>query len=125
MAQYASWGGFNGFPVTNPLSQLDVAITSNWDFPEFMTFANGLLPNDRTHQVKAFGFYEFNSEWSLGANLLVQSGRPKVCRGVDLVSEHGENPNLPIGAEWDGPGYGAAYMFCNGAPAPREIIDFH
>ncbi|MDP3785648.1 MAG: TonB-dependent receptor [Undibacterium sp.] len=102
--------------------QSDVAITSNWDFPEFMTFANGHLPNDRTHQLKAFGFYEFNPEWSLGANMLIQSGRPKVCRGVDLISEHGENPNYPIGVEWGGPGYGTAYMFCNGVPAPRGSL---
>nr|WP_314861685.1 TonB-dependent receptor [uncultured Undibacterium sp.] len=102
--------------------QLDVAVTANWDFPEFMTFANGVLPNDRTHQVKAFGFYELNSEWNIAANLLLQSGRPKTCRGTDLVSEHGENPNYPIGAVWGGPGYGSAYSFCDGKPAPRGSL---
>lgn len=102
--------------------QSDVATTANWDFPEFMTFTNGVLPNDRTHAIKAFGFYELSKEWNLGANILVQSGRPKTCQGTDLTSEEGANPNFPIGADWGGPGYGAAYMFCGGKPAPRGSL---
>ncbi|TXI92744.1 MAG: hypothetical protein E6Q34_06135 [Burkholderiaceae bacterium] len=87
-----------------------------------MTFSNGVLPNDRTHQLKAFGFYEFNSELSLGANLLVQSGRTKICQGTDVKSDNGENTAFPFQAEWGGPGYGAAYMFCNGKPVPRGSL---
>ena len=102
--------------------QSDIATTANWDFPEFMTFANGLLPNDRTHSIKAFGFYEISKEWNLGANILVQSGRPKTCQGTDLDSENGVNPAFPIGAAWGGPGYGPSYMFCGGKPAPRGSL---
>lgn len=102
--------------------QSDIATTANWDFPEFMTFTNGVLPNDRTHQLKAFGFYEFTSEWSLGASVLMQSGRPKTCQGTDVKSDNGNNPAFPLQAEWGGPGYGASYMFCNGKPAPRGSL---
>ncbi len=100
--------------------QSDIAVTANWDFPEFMTFTNGVLPNDRTHAIKAFGFYEFNKELSMGANFLVQSGRPKTCSGTDLDAEEGLKN--PLGAEWGGPGYGNAYMWCNGKPAPRGSL---
>lgn len=34
------------------------------------------------HSLKLFGNYEFSDEWSAGANLLVQSGRPVSCIGV-------------------------------------------
>ncbi|MFZ6799038.1 TonB-dependent receptor [Undibacterium sp. Di24W] len=100
--------------------QQDVSTTANWDFPEFMAFTRGVLPNDRTHAIKAFGFYEFDKEWSLGANLLIQSGRPKTCQGTDLDAEAGlKNVNGP---EWGTGGYGAAYMWCNGKPAPRGSL---
>jgi len=42
---------------------------------------NGLLPNDRTHQIKAFAFYNVAPEWTVGGNLLVASGRPLSCFG--------------------------------------------
>nr|WP_314858689.1 hypothetical protein [uncultured Undibacterium sp.] len=95
-------------------------MTANWDFPEFMAFTSGVLPNDRTHAIKAFGFYEFSNELSMGANLLVQSGRPKTCQGTDEDAEAGlKNPN---GAEYGGPGYGNVYMWCAGKPAPRGSL---
>jgi hypothetical protein len=43
--------------------QADVGISASFDFPEFMSNANGVLPNDRTHVVKAFGFLELSAEW--------------------------------------------------------------
>lgn len=100
--------------------QSDVAVTANWDFPEFMSFTRGVLPNDRTHAIKAFGFYEFNKEWSLGLNALLQSGRPKTCQGTDLDAEAGLKN--PLGADWGGPGYGNVYMWCDGKPAPRGTL---
>jgi hypothetical protein len=72
--------------------QADVAATMTWDYAELMRNANGLLPNDRTHQIKAFGFYEVTPEWTIGANLNVQSGRPKGCLGA--------NPNSHAAADW-------------------------
>lgn len=100
--------------------QLDVATTANWDFPEFMAGTNGLLPNDRTHQLKAYGFYAITPEWSVGANALVQSGRPKACLGTDEAAENGDKNQY--GAAYGGPGYGNVYMYCAGKLTPRGTI---
>ncbi len=87
-------------------AQTDVAATSTWDTPELMLNAYGLLPNDRKHQVKAFGYYEVNPEWSIGGNFLAASGRPRSCFGnyTDLNG---------------GPNYGSVYFYCGNEAAPR------
>lgn len=87
-------------------AQTDVAATSTWDNPELMVNSYGLLPNDRTHQVKAFGFYDLTPEFTLGANFLAASGRPRSCFGW--------NPNVPPEAD-----YGSVFFYCNGKDAPR------
>ncbi|MCC7641681.1 MULTISPECIES: TonB-dependent receptor [unclassified Janthinobacterium] len=88
-------------------AQTDVAATSTWDTPELMYGADGLLPNDREHQIKAFGYYELNPEWSVGGNALLASGRPRSCFGnKDDLAE-------------DAPNYGSVYFFCDGKNAPR------
>ena len=91
------------------VAQTDVAATQTWDHPELMENAYGLLPNDRTHQIKAFGFYEVTPEWQVGANLLMASGRPKNCIGY-------YSGTSPTQHDVD---YGASYRYCNGKPAPR------
>jgi hypothetical protein len=47
-----------------------------------MIGAYGYTPNDRRHSLKLFGNWDITDQWSLGANLLVQSGRPISCIGV-------------------------------------------
>lgn len=87
-------------------AQTDVAATSTWDNPELMVNAYGLLPNHREHQVKAFGFYDVTPEWTVGANFLAASGRPRNCFGW--------NPDVAPEAD-----YGSVFFYCNGKPAPR------
>lgn len=99
--------------------QTDVGTSAAWDFPEFAPGSDGLLPNDRKHQLKLFGFYQLTPEWSVGGNALIQSGRPKLCLGTNVESDSGENPAYPSGIEQGGPGYGAEYYWCGGKPAPR------
>jgi hypothetical protein len=82
-------------------AQTDVAATSTWDNYPLMIGANGLLPNDRKHQIKAFGFYEFTNEWAVGGNLLIASGRPRSC--------FGNRPDIP--EEIDD--YGSVYFYCD------------
>ena len=96
------------------IGQTDVSATETWDFPQLMEHAYGPLPNDRTHQIHAFGYYQFTPELTLGANLTAQSGRPKNCFG----NYGGTNP--------DGdPGYGSAFFYCSfdggktSVPTPR------
>ncbi|QJD91740.1 TonB-dependent receptor plug domain-containing protein [Duganella dendranthematis] len=91
--------------------QADVSTTAVFDYPELTLNSDGLLPNDRKHQLKAYGFYQFTDELSVGGNLLVASGRPKNCIG-----------NLPDSYYTAGnpaTDYGSEFFFCNGEAAPR------
>lgn len=67
--------------LNSDLGQADPATTVTYDFKELMEYGNGRLPNDRTHVIKAFGFYNVTPEFSIGGNLLLSSGRPKQCLG--------------------------------------------
>jgi hypothetical protein len=93
------------------VGQTDVAATQTWDYPELSIGANGLLPNDREHQIKAYGFYELAQEWTVGGNALIASGRPKSCIGRYLFD--GTTPNYS-----NGPHY------CFGStPAQNVLVD--
>ena len=102
--------------------QSDVGTSAGWDFPEFSVGADGLLPNDREHQLKAFGFYQLTPEITLGANALVQSGRPKSCLGTNNAWNEGTDPAWPLGYELGGPGYGPEFFFCGGKFTPRGSL---
>ena len=78
--------------------------TANWDFPDLMANANGDLPNDHRHTIKAFGTYAITPEWMVSGTLIVQSGAPNVC-----LSGYGSTIN--------GDEYGVAYQhYCGGVP---------
>ena len=100
--------------------QTDVGTSAGWDYPEFAAYSYGLLPNDRKHQLKLYGYYQLAPEWSLGFNGLIQSGRPKTCLGTNVDSEEGLND--PYGEEFGGSHYGAEYYWCGGKPAPRGSL---
>ncbi len=86
------------------VAQTDVAATETWDHRELMEYANGLLPNDRLHQIKAFGYWEFMPQWTIGGNFLAASGQPITCLG-----------NYPLALQTAGfPDYGSAYHYCGG-----------
>ncbi len=89
------------------LGQTDVAATQTWDVGGVMDFANGPLPAERKHQIKAYGYYTLSSEWTIGANAFIASGRPKNCLGY--------NPDPAFAA------YSSSYFthYCFGVPAPR------
>lgn len=103
-----SWGNMEG-QTRSDTQQSDIGISAGWDFPEFMANSRGVLPNDRTHVFKAFGYYEINREWTVGANLLLSSGRPKVCLGTNTELDQ----NV---------GYGPEYFFCDGKVSPRGSL---
>lgn len=91
--------------------QADVSTTAVFDYPELTLYSDGLLPNDRKHQIKAFGFYQFTDEISVGGNFLAASGRPKNCIG--------RLPDSYYQANNPATDYGSEFFFCNGQPAPR------
>jgi hypothetical protein len=84
--------------VRSDNGQADVAVTSTWDYPELMVGADGLLPNDREHQIKAYGFYELTKEFVLGGNALLASGRPRSCIGTS--AQPGDSPNYANQSFW-------------------------
>ena len=102
--------------------QTDIGTSAAWDFPEFAPGSNGLLPNDRKHQLKALGVYQFTQELSVGGFATIQSGRPRLCLGTNNASDAGENPDFPFGLIYGGPGYGPEYYFCGGQPSPRGSL---
>ncbi len=68
--------------VRSDNGQADTGTTSDFDYKAAMLGAYGYTPNDRRHSLKLFGNYDITDQFSLGANLLVQSGRPESCIGV-------------------------------------------
>ncbi|TCV94048.1 TonB-dependent receptor-like protein [Luteibacter rhizovicinus] len=98
-----SYGNSEGM-LKSDIGQRDPSVTQDWDAPELMVGSNGSLPNDRKHQLKAYGYYQYNPEWLFSANLTVASGRPVNCLGVA--------PGDPVK-------YGAAYFYCDGKVSPR------
>ena len=59
------------------VGQLDPNLNATYDIPDFLLHANGLLPLDRTHQLKAYGSYTFpNIPLELSGNFQLTSGTP-------------------------------------------------
>ncbi|WP_426105589.1 TonB-dependent receptor [Massilia sp. TSP1-1-2] len=82
------------------VGQTDVAATQTWDYKELAIGAYGRLPNDRTHQLKGYGFYELTPQITVGANFLIATGRPKSCLGRFLFD--GTTPNYSNGPHYCG-----------------------
>jgi hypothetical protein len=95
-------------------AQGDVAATQTWDYPELMVGTYGLLPNDRKHQIKAFGFYDVTPEITAGANLLLASGRPRSCSGT--------NPNTFGRPGFKNYNYQSASKYCFGATGVENVL---
>jgi hypothetical protein len=83
--------------VKSDIGQNDTNVTQDFDYLELTVDTYGYLPNDRRHSLKLFGSYDLTDEWTVGANLLIQSGRPLNCFGV-----LDRNPALPIDGNGDG-----------------------
>ncbi|KAG9612735.1 hypothetical protein KCV01_g1675, partial [Aureobasidium melanogenum] len=111
-----SYGNTEG-QVKSDIAQGDVAASQDWDYPEFMYYANGNLPNDRRHQVRALGYYQLTPEWMFSATATASSGRPKNCLGTYFRG--------PDGIYTDPAGYmaqgtsSASYHVCYGTASPR------
>lgn len=98
-----NWGNTEGQLAseldTGGGGQSDVGRTQDWDLVQLMVGSNGLLPNHRAHQLKAFGYYQLTSEWRTGATLIWASGRPRSCTSHYPTADAGLYS-------------GAAYWFC-------------
>jgi len=106
--------------LLSDIGQGDVATTQAYDFPEFSVNADGKLPNNRTHQLKVFGYYQVLEQWGAGANFVYSSGRPKNCIGNAPGDTALETPFVPgVSPVTDYAGYGSAYFFCDKQASPR------
>ncbi len=100
-----SYGNSEGY-VRSDNGQDDAGITTLFDFPGLAEGSYGFLPNDRRHKIKLYGAWTPLDEWQVGANLLVQSGRPINAFGVHPSDEGAAS-------------YGAAAFYQNGELVPR------
>ncbi|MFC4765053.1 TonB-dependent receptor domain-containing protein [Dyella koreensis] len=82
-----------------------VGVTQDWDNAYVMDRANGVLGNNRTHQIKAYGVYRISPEWMVSGVVNLASGGPHNCLGF-----FGPNQTQPDG-------YGSYYHWCNGKPS--------
>jgi hypothetical protein len=96
--------------VRSDNGQQDVAVTSTWDYPELMVGSYGLLPNDRKHQLKAYGFYAVTPEVIVGGNVLAAAGRPRSC-----IGSAPSNPNAS-------PNYSNQAFYCLGDTRPQNVL---
>lgn len=120
---YAKSKGNTEGGVKSDIGQADTNVTQDFDYIELTEGTYGYLPNDRRHSLKLFGNYEITEEWSIGGNLLVQSGRPKNCIGV-LDRDPNRLPGMPPSqpppdGTFNGHPYQAAFFRCNNIPIPR------
>ena len=105
-----SKGNAEGY-VNSTLEQADAGITQDFDFAAFGDGAYGYLPNDRRHTVKLFGTYSITDDWRVGANLLVQSGRPVNCNGY-IPETHPSFQSIDAGSI---NAYSASSFYCHDA----------
>jgi len=70
-----SYGNSEGW-VLSDNGQDDAGITVMFDTPDLTVRSYGNLPNDVRHYFKAFGSYAVTSEFQVGLNAYLKSGRP-------------------------------------------------
>jgi len=88
--------------------QLDPNINSAYDYADFLVNNHGLLSNDRTHQLKFYGSYQFPSGSMLsgldvGAAFHYASGTPLTAVGYSAGYANWEYYLTPRGAVGRGP----------------------
>lgn len=82
-----SYGNYEGW-VLSDNGQADAGITQMFDSPLLTRNTYGNLPNDRRHQIKAFGAVALTRDLTLGLNQYVSSGRPKnrIGTAIDAIA---------------------------------------
>ena len=92
-------------------------LTAVWAYPRIMDNSNGVLGTDRTHSLKIYGAYAINPDWTIGANIWIASGTPRMCRGrygpdqirFEVSSQYHWCGGVPIAPGDPVPPYGAKH----------------
>lgn len=92
--------------VQSDFGQTDTGITQDFDQPGFVPGSYGYLPNDHRHQFKLFGNVAPTDQFSIGANIQVQSPRSLSCFGYNPTDDFAN-------------GYDAASHYCGLKLSPR------
>ena len=79
-------GNYEGASSNDTIvGQLDPNLNATYDLPDFLVNGYGMLPLDRTHQVKLYGSYAFTKiPLELSGNFSLQSGTP-VSRQIQVA----------------------------------------
>ncbi|KQR82174.1 TonB-dependent receptor [Sphingomonas sp. Leaf343] len=96
-----SYGNIEG-GVRSDNGQTDSGLTTSFDQPGLVNGQYGYLPNDRRHNIKAYGSYQVNDWFTFGANFAASSPRRYGCIG-----------RVPSRVDVFAGGYGAAGAYCN------------
>ena len=120
-----SWskGTAEGY-VNSTLEQTDAGITQDWDYKPFTDGSYGYLPNDRRHTFKLFGAYEISEEFQVGANFVLQSGRPVSCYGyipLDDESLSDDGLNTPVYDYYVASNWSGSSFYCANANGEQEL----
>ena len=75
-----SYGNYEG-TVRSDTGEDLAGATTQFDYRGLLDGAHGDLPNDRRHQLKLWGGWEFADGWQAGAALQYSSGRPRNALG--------------------------------------------
>lgn len=102
----------------NYSGQAAVSTTQSWDDPSLMYNFNGDQFNDHRHQLKAYGYYQLNKQWGASLSASAISGSPRPVLGGFGNLAYDTTYGIPLAAYGDPAGYGDAYHFYNGQPAP-------
>lgn len=100
-----SYGNSEGY-VKSDNGQDDAGLTTSFDQPGLQDGSYGFLPNDRRHQVKAYGIWTLTKEFQLGATFMARSGRP--------INGFGNHPTDEFAFE-----YGSESFYVDGVLTPR------
>jgi len=111
---YSKLRGNTEGQVKSEFGQQNISKTQDWDAAQIMQYADGALANDREHQLKVRGNYQFAKEWMITANASIKSGTPINCLGYFNPGNVDENS-----ADGDPVGYGSAYHTCFGKIATQ------
>ena len=82
-----SYGNYEG-TVRSDTGEDLAGATTQFDVAGMLNGADGDLPNDRRHQLKMWGGWEFADRWQAGAALHFSSGRPRNAFGYHPGNPH-------------------------------------
>lgn len=103
-----SYGNYEG-TVRSDTGEDSAGVTTQFDFPGLLDGAHGDLPNDRRHQLKMWGGWEFAPGWQFGGAFHFSTGRPRNAFGY-----HPSDPYAQI--------FGSLSFYRQGELAPRGSV---